>query len=257
MKKIMKLCLATFLVLGLAGCTGPKVSEEAIDRYIEVSKNSMNMKSADYSLNVNFTVDDQDVKVKAYGAYDATSDLKLNMNMDMTMMGESMNNLLSLYLADSTMYVDVLGEKDAYSFAEYKSMIDYLIKNSIQQGSDTEVDKEKIKEMFKGAELKDNHLILTVDKSNFDEVIKESTAEADLEGLKMDISDMVMDITIEDEFMTNMVMDVEIDMKAKDIDSQNMKMHMTMGFTNINSEKNIPAPDLTQYPDPTNFTDAL
>lgn len=251
MKKIMQLGIAAILVLGLSGC-GSKVSEEAIDRYVEVSKNSTNMKSADYNMNVKITIDKETLQLNAYGSYDANSDLNLNMALEMEGLGSTKTNVGNVYIEDGDIYLDFLGDKQVLSFDTYIPMVEYLVKNSNQ-----EIDKEQVKKMLKEAKLKDNHLILTLDKEVYKDLIDENLKKSQAEGITITPSDITMDITMEEEYMSNMIMDFVLTTDVKGQSSQKMQFHMAIGMTNINTEKNIPAPQLDEYPEGTDLQDLL
>lgn len=240
MKKIIKLGVVFFLFVSLAGC-GSKVNEDAIDAYISASQNMMNMKTADYSVTLKANEEESNVAIKAYGAYDARSDLKLNMMIDMDMMEGSFTNVGELYIHDYVVYLNALGEKEAYSFKEYESMLSYLL-----ESTSAEVDREKIKNMFSSAELKDGHLYMIADAEGLGIEDQLTNSLGSDDTMDMNFSEMKFDITIENNFMINMIVDAVITMDNTK-EPITMNFHMTIGFTNINTDRTMGFPDFSGY----------
>lgn len=245
MKKIMKLGVICILFISLAGC-GSKVNDDAIDAYITASQNMMNMKTADYSMKMNVDANNEKISLKAYGAYDARSDLQMNMMVDMSAVDSGNINIAELYVKDYIFYLNALGEKQAMTFQEYEKMLTYILENS-----SSKIDREKIKDMFVSAELKDGHLIMVMnaDKIGFDEYMQNVTGD-EAASLDMKLSDIKFDITLENDFINHMVMDMSISSNLQNSTPMNVSLHMTLGFTNLNTDRMIEMPDFSSYPTP-------
>lgn len=242
MKKIINVCISLFVLIALLGCSSD-IEEEAIDAYIEVSNNIMKMKSADYSASMYLYTDVGDVGIDVYGAYDARSNMQMNMHMNVMAFGET-QEYANIYMKDNLLYFDSLEEQK--TIALFDSL---FIESDLKE---IPIDRDLVKSLLKSAKLKDNHLILVIDKDS--SYFKSFSQELDE---TMALSDITMDILMEDGYMTNVVLDAEITSKEEAMNAFIIVMHISLGFTNLNQDITIPFPDLTTFPEPEALDDSI
>ena len=69
MKKLAALVLSFGMLFSMAACSGSKVSDDALDKLESSVKKFSEVKNANYSADMDMTVDKENAKIKLYGGF--------------------------------------------------------------------------------------------------------------------------------------------------------------------------------------------
>lgn len=91
MKKLAALVLSFGMLFSMAACSGSKVSDDALDKLESSVKKFSEVKNANYSADMDMTVDKENAKIKLYGGFisETKKPLQLSMIMDMEEIGRA------------------------------------------------------------------------------------------------------------------------------------------------------------------------
>ena len=104
MKKLTALVLSFGMLFSMAACSGSKVNDDALDKLEASVKKFSEVKSANYSADMDMTVDKENAKIKLYGDFitETKKPLQLSMTLDMEASGQKVDKYMQLHVKDDT-----------------------------------------------------------------------------------------------------------------------------------------------------------
>ncbi|MEG0576392.1 MAG: hypothetical protein RR500_00860 [Bacilli bacterium] len=231
---------ATLSILLLGGCAS-KVDEKAIRAFGESGLEFTSIKSAAYTLNIDAKMNNNSGKITLEGAFDARKDLAMDMNATIEQKDIKNPNTMDLIIKDSVLYMQMMGNKQAISFASLKPM---LAKGQETVSSKTQIsdkDIENMKKLMSKASLKDDKLALEFDIKALQEQLDKQSNKA-LAGVN--IEKLTIDATINKNKMTSGKLSIKINNKdTKEV----VDITINFDLKNINEDVKLKEVQVKDY----------
>lgn len=233
MKKLLKLALCVGFAISMVACSGSKVEDEALDQ-LETSIAKFSEISS-FNYKVGITSETDDVNLQVHGGFVTEGGLQLSCVIDMEANGNKMDKFMEVYLKDDTSYISMMGIKQ-------KSPADLSEMTGFSFDAETfKLPKEEIKKSLSEAKKDGNklHLVFSEDfiKENMD-----TSSEANSTGIS-EISALSLDVELENDFISNMTMNVTGKQNDKEI---TVALSITISDVNTVTEIDFPS-DLDSY----------
>lgn len=217
MKKLAALVLSFGMLFSMAACSGSKVSDDALDKLESSVKKFSEVKNANYSADMDMTVDKENAKIKLYGGFisETKKPLQLSMIMDMEASGQKLEKYMQLFVKDDTMYLNMM-------------------------------DMMKQKTSLKEASVKGNDLKLSFDVEKLNEETKKETEKNNVTDANVEFKKLDMDVTLNNDFMEKAVITMEMT-NTKGETKQEMNGTISLTVKDINKVSSIDFPDFKDY----------
>ena len=253
MKKLIVLLLTVMFVI--SGCSKESTEEAAIKAYINAANNMKNMKSANYALDVQVkgatNQQPQNLSFHLDGAYKAdTSNIEVSASVDMKQEETSMDNIVSLYVKDQNLYLNLMNmQKTKSSLASYMELLKDVNLTTDDSSTNT-TDVEKIKPFLKETKKENDKITFTLDPVKVKEYLKKQAEEKNVSETdaidQVTFDTLTFTTTIKDNFMH----DGQLHVIAKNPDNEDEYIDVTLSFSfsDINKVNSISYPtDLDTY----------
>lgn len=247
MKKLTALVLSFGMLFSMAACSGSKVNDDALDKLETSVKKFSEVKSANYSADMDMTVDKENAKIKLYGDFitETKKPLQLSMTLDMEASGQKVEKYMQLHVKDDTMYMNMMDMmkqktslKDAMGTASIPNM---------NFDADTfKMNKEDMKKYLKEASVKGNDLKLSFDVEKINEEAKKQTKKNNVTDANVEFKKLDMDVTLNNDFMEKAVITLEMT-NTKGETKQELNGTVSLTIKDINKVSNIDFPDFKDY----------
>ena len=247
MKKLAALVLSFGMLFSMAACSGSKVSDDALDKLESSVKKFSEVKNANYSADMDMTVDKENAKIKLYGGFisETKKPLQLSMIMDMEASGQKLEKYMQLFVKDDTMYLnmmDMMKQKTSLKDAMGTASIP-----NVNFDADTfKMNKEDMKKFLKEASVKGNDLKLSFDVEKLHEETKKETEKNNVTDANVEFKKLDMDVTLNNDFMEKAVITMEMT-NTKGETKQEMNGTISLTVKDINKVSSIDFPDFKDY----------
>lgn len=233
MKKLLKLAACLGLTISMVACSGSKVQDEALDQLETSIAKFSEISSFDYTVGV--TSESDDVNLLVSGGFMSEDGIQFSCVIDLESNGTKMDKFMEVYLQDNMTYISMFGVKQK-SEADLSSMAGFSF-----DGDTFKLPKEEIKKALSEAKKDGNTLHLVFSKDFIKEAM-ESNSTANTTGVS-EISDLSIDVELENDFISKMTMNVTGKQKDKEITAV-----LTITISNVNNVTEIAFPsDLDSY----------
>lgn len=224
---------ASLSLLLLGGCSSNRVDDNAVKAFGESMNEFGNMKSAAYEFDVNVSSGQEEVKLVLSGSYDAQSILRMDMFVALETQGQKMPGEIKFSLRDYILYMDMMGQKQALTFASLEPMLSLL---NQEQEIPTEVsdrEVELLKKTLKNASLEGDKLALEFDSKILQEELEKQGEE---QYKNVTVEEVSLEAILKDKQMTS----GSIVFKMKETTSKELaEVKFDFKLSNINGEVEI------------------
>lgn len=223
-------------------------TDKALEATATGINNMTKMESASYAIGMEMGVMGETLSFDMHGGY-LEKDEKLNISFvaDMKESGVK-ENLLSAYIKDDTLFLDLAGEKAKMPLADImKSFADVPSTDNKEEAG---VTKDDLKPFVKKASMDGNNIELTLDEKKVEAALKEEVDKAAAEnGYEMAwvVKSATVTLETKDDFIVDVSLDLDTTMSMGVGDGNDTSVGFTIKlytqFTDINAKKEIEFPE--------------
>lgn len=247
MKRLVTLLLSIGMLLSMAACSNSKVSDESLDKLEESIKKLSEVSSANYEVEMEVTLDKEDMKLNVYGGYiiETENPLQFSLTMDMESDGSKVEKFMQLFMKDNIVYMNL------FDLIKQKSTLEKVMENeNISNFESSEdvigINKIVMKQYLREASLSGNNLKLSFDVDKVNKEIKEEAAKFDITGSTENVEKMDMEITLNNDFMEKVVIFMDLTTTENGI-TQEFSSVISLILKDINNVNQLNFPDFSDY----------
>lgn len=238
-QKLGKLLLVAGLMMTMAGCSNSAYDQEAVDVLLTSTNQMSDMDSFHLKMDMSIkgTIEQEDLNVKATADTDIMkleNDIQGAMNLDLMMNDFPLGNNFNLYLQDSVLYMDMMGQHQ--KITSPIPLNDFF---EMMEPAQT-MSEESLKETYKEIKWQDKEKgIIEV---TFDDTALASQLKQQQTSTEVEIVTFNGTYTITDSRVSQMTFLMEM----KDGEEM-MNLDITLEFSKINEITSIEFPDFSDY----------
>ena len=158
MKKLSTLLLCAGLLFSMAACSKKEaIDDKALDKLIDVIKQTSQMNSTSYTIDIESTQGKEKSTAKAAGSVVLGEKPQISLVLDLTANGQTVKDFADFYLTHNTTYINFMGNKMKSDAGEFS-----LKANGKEMNALSKLNKKMFKEYVKEASIDGKTIAITM-----------------------------------------------------------------------------------------------